>query len=280
MSVVVVTDSSAVVPRTWTSGLPLHVVPLEIAWPDGTLGPGDAPYAAVAARLDGSVEPPRTGSPSPGSYQTLFADLLSDADAVLVICPPAELSNTMGSAMLAARENTDDRVRVLDARTAAAGQGIVAIEAARFARTGADLDTVTSRARIVAERMQVWATLAQLGFLRRSGRIPAVAAIGANALRIHPIIRYAGSKPAAVGASRDTRAATNRLFRAWSDSRIDGSPLHAIAFHSARPDDAADLVARIVGHVPAAEVTSVEVTASLASHVGPGLLGLAWFWDG
>ncbi len=288
MSVVVVTDSSAVVPRTWTDGLPLHVVPLEIAWPDGTLDAGDATYASVAARLRETGDPPRTGSPSPGSYQNLFTDLLAGADGVLVVCPAAELSNTLGSATLAARELGNERVRVIDARTAAAGQGIVAIEAARTAQAGGGIEDATTRALAVAERMQIWATLSQLRFLRRSGRLPAIAAIGAGALRLHPIVRYAGSSPAAVGIARSTQNATDRLFRAWRDS-IDGDapvhatcnvPLHALAFHSERSDDADDLVRRIAARVPGSEVASVEVTASLASHTGPGLLGLAWFWEG
>jgi DegV family protein with EDD domain len=283
MGVVVVTDSSAVVPRTWMDGLPLHVVPLEIAWPDGTLGAGDAPYASVAARLRDGGDPPRTGSPSPGSYQTLFGDLLVGAEAVLVICPAAELSNTLGSATLAARELGDARVHVLDARTAAAGQGMVAIEAARAALAGAGIEDVSARALAVTERMRIWATLSQLNFLRRSGRLPAIAAIGAGALRLHPIVRYAGSSPAAVGIARSPQTATDRLFRAWRDSIADGGPphgpLHALAFHSERTGDADDLVRRIGERVPGAEVASVEVTASLASHTGPGLLGLAWFWD-
>jgi DegV family protein with EDD domain len=279
MSVVVVTDSSAAVPLPWSEGLPLHVVPLEIAWPDGTLEAGDAPYAAVAERLRVGERPPTTGSPSPGSYQTLFDDLLLSADGVLVVCPAAELSNTVASAMLAARELASDRVRVLDARTAAAGQGMVAIEAARAALAGADLDAVSERALDVAKRIQVWATLSQLRFLRRSGRIPAIAAIGAGALRLHPIVRYAGSQPAPVGVSRDARAATDRLFRAWKNTIVHDASLHAVAFHSDRDGDAGDLVERIGDRVPGAEVASVEVTASLASHTGPGLLGLAWFWE-
>jgi DegV family protein with EDD domain len=279
VSVVVVTDSSAVVPRTWLDGLPVHVVPLEIAWPDGTLDAGDASYASIAARLRDGRDPPRTGSPSPGSYQMLFTDLLAGADGVLVVCPAAELSNTLGSATLAAREFGDARVHVLDARTAAAGQGMVAIEAARAALAGADVDEVSARALAVSERIHVWATLSQLTFLRRSGRLPAIAAIGAGALRLHPIVRYAGSSPAAVGIARSTQTATERLFRAWRESIVEGAPLHALAFHSDRTGDADELVRRIGERVPGAEVAGVEVTASLASHTGPGLLGLAWFWD-
>jgi fatty acid kinase fatty acid binding subunit len=280
MKVVVVTDSSAAAPPAWTSGLPLHVVPFEIAWPDGSLDAGDMPYAAIAERLASSSAPPKTGSPSPGSYESLFAELLAQADGVLVVCPSAELSTTVGSAMLAARQLGDDRVRVLDARTAAAGQGLVSIEAARTAAAGGDLDAVGDRALAVAGRVQVWATLSQLDFLRRSGRLPAIAAIGAGALRLQPIVRYAGSSPAPVGVARSPQRATERLYRAWERSVTSGGngALHAVAFHSARPDEAADLVHRILQRT-SGEAATVEVSASLASHTGPGLLGLAWFWD-
>jgi DegV family protein with EDD domain len=279
VSVVVVTDSSAVAPPGWIEGLPLHVVPLEIAWSDGTLEPGDTPYAAVSGRLSSAPIPPKTGSPSPGSYRELMADLLTTHDGVLVVCPATELSTTFTSATLGARQLADPRVRVLDGRTAASGQGLVSVEAARAARDGADLESVCGRALDVAARVQIWATLAQLEFLRRSGRLPAIAAIGAGALRLQPVVRYAGSSPTPVGVTRSGRRATDRLYRAWERSIVEGGTLHAVAFHSARKQDADDLVRRIAARGPEGESAVAEVTASLASHTGPGLLGLAWFWD-
>jgi hypothetical protein len=34
------------------------------------------------------------------------------------------------------------------------------------------------------------------------------------------------------------------------------------------------------GHrAPGAKIAAVEVSAGLAAHTGPGLLGLAWFWE-
>jgi fatty acid-binding protein DegV len=60
---------------------------------------------------------------------------------------------------------------------------------------------------------------------------------------------------------------------------VEGGTLHAVAFHSARKQDADDLVRRIAARGPEGESAVAEVTASLASHTGPGLLGLAWFWD-
>lgn len=278
MSVAVITDPSAVMPRAWLAELPLSVVPLEIAWPDGSRDPGDLPYAAIAERLAASPTPPTTGAPAPGLYAELIGRALQDHDGVLVVCPSAELSTTFQSAMIGAREVSDERVRVLDSKTAAAGQGLVAAEAALASVRGAAIDDVCTRAVDVAGKIQIWATLARLDMLRRSGRVPAVAAMGAGALGLQPVVRYAGASPAPVGVVRSTTRGADRLFRAWERS-IGPGPCRAVIFHAARDHDAARLRDSIGRRTPEAAVEVVEVTASLASHTGPGLLGLAWFWD-
>ena len=279
MSICVVTDSSAVMPRSWSQTLPLRIVPIEVAWGDGSLTPGDEPYSDVAERLSTEAVPPKTGAPSPGLYGDLLRELFASHDGVLIVCPSAELSTTYASATLAARAVGDGRVRVLDSKTAAGGHGMVAAEAAKAAALGNTLDAACERAVHVASRVHVWATLAQLEFLRRSGRLPAIAAIGAGAFGLQPIVRYAGSSPAPAGVVRSTVRAAERLFRAWERSIEPAGSLHALAFHSARSDEARTLCDRIVQCVPGAEVDAVEVTASLAAHTGPGLLGLSWFWD-
>jgi len=279
MSVRIVTDSSAVIPGDWLREIPLHVVPLQIAWADGQVSDHDAPYAELAERLTRGERPPTTAAPSPGAYEELYRELLATDDAVLVVCPPSELSTTYGSAVLAARSVGEHRVRVLDARTAAAGQGIVAVEAARAAADGADLEGALARALEVASRVQIWATLSQLQFLRRSGRVPAVAAIGAGALGLQPIVRYTNGSPAPVGVTRSGRRGAERVFRAWQKTFVPDHALSVVAFHSDRSEEAENLSRRVLERVPEAEAAVVEVAASLGSHTGPGLLGLAWLWD-
>jgi DegV family protein with EDD domain len=278
VNVRVITDSSAVMPRAWAQSSGVHILPLQMAWEDGEVVEGDLDFAELTARLDRGRPPPKTAAPSPGQYQELYQQLLAANDGLLVICPPAELSMTFNSATLAARD-FEDRVRVLDARTAAGGQGLVAIEAARSAAEGDSLDAVLARAESVAARVQIWATLSQLEYLRRSGRVPAIAAIGAEALRLQPIVRYSGGSPSLAGVTRNAMRGTERVFSAWERSRDRGTQLHLLAFHSARATEAEDLQRRVLERVPQAETEVVEVPASMGAHTGPGLLGLAWFWD-
>lgn len=276
MTVAVLTDPSAVVPSL--GALPVTRVPIEIAWADGHLEAGDQPYSAIADRLRSEAQAPTTGAPSPGTFAQLIGDLLATNDGVLVICPPKDLSTTINSAVIAAREFDAGRVDVMDANTAAGGQGLVVAEAAAAAAAGLSLVEVRARADAVSERVKVWATLAQMAYMKRSGRLPSIAAIGADALKIQPLVRYTGSSPAPVGVVRSTERATEKILGAWERTIVD-APLRALAFHSDRADDAAVMGAEIARRIPDADVEAVEVTAALASHTGPGLLGLAWFWD-
>jgi DegV family protein with EDD domain len=275
----VVTDSSAVVPRAWVDSFRLHMIPLQIAWADGTVMDHDPPYSEVVDELS-RRPPPLTAAPSPGIFAETFEQLLAEDDAILVVTPPTEFSTTFQSATLAARNVEGERIRVLDGRTAAAGQGIVAAEAARAATSEATLDQVCDRALAVASRVEIWATLTSLDRLRRSGRVPSIAAVGAGALHLQPIVRYAGGNPSPVAVTRNARRATDRILRAWESSipSADRS-LRALAFHCARGEEADALHDRVRARVPGAEAQVVEVPASLAAHTGPGLLGLAWHWD-
>lgn len=279
MTVRIVTDSSAVVPAEWRESVPLHVVSLQLAWENGEVSEGDAPYAELVARLKHGERPPKTAAPSPGAYEELFGELLASDDHVLVVCPASELSVTYGNAVLAARSVGEDRVYVLDAKTAAAGQGLVAVEAARTAASRGDIERVLAHALDVATHVQIWATLQQLDFLRRSGRLPAIAAVGAGALGLQPIVRYGGGSPTPVGVTRSARRGADRLFRAWQRSIRAGAKVTVVAFHSARGEEASDLERRILDRAPESETAVCEVAASLASHTGPGLLGLAWHWQ-
>ncbi len=274
----VITDTSAVMPRAWAESSGVHILPLQMAWEDGEVVEGDLEFAELTAQLQLGRPPPKTAAPSPGQYQELYERLLASNDALLVISPPTELSMTYSSATLAARDFSD-RVRVFDARTAAGGQGLVAVEAARDAADGNDLGAVLARAQLVASKMQIWATLEQLDYLRRSGRVPAIAAIGAEALRLQPIVRYSGGSPSLAGVTRNSARGAERLFSAWERSRDRGTQLHLIAFHSARGTEANELRRRVLERVQGAETEVVEVPASMGAHTGPGLLGLAWFWD-
>lgn len=280
MPVRVVTDSSAVLPPAWIDRYAVEIVPLTITWDGEPLCNGDLSYERFAERIASAEDPPTTAAPSPGAFQEAYERLLDDAEGIVVLTPASEVTAVHQNASLAARLTDEDRIVVVDTGTAAAGQGLATAEAARAASDGSTLDEVAERGRFVAGRVGLWATLERLDYLERSGRVPGIAAKASGALDIHPIFRFSGGSPAPSGAARGAARAVDRVFRAFTDSApTDAGRPHVLAFHSSRPDDAEDLRGRVLEAHPGAEADTVQITAAMAAHIGPGMVGLAWWWE-
>lgn len=278
MTVRIVTDSSAVLPKAWLERYRIEVVPLTISFNGESFSNGDMPYEEFARRLEETDIAPTTSAPSPGEYERAYERLLAEADALVVITPPAGLSATHRNATLAAQVVGSERVAVLDSRSAAAGEGLVALEAARAADEGADLESVVRRADAVAGRVLVYATLERLEYLKRSGRVPSVAAFATEALHLHPMFKFADGSPSPAGVVRGARRAKDKLLDAWSGSLPEApGRTHTLVFHSSRADEAEALRQELLERDPAAETDVVQITAAMAAHIGPGMLGLAWW---
>lgn len=278
MAIRVLTDSSAVLPPDQRKRYGVEIVPLTITWGEESFDNGDLPYEEFERRVASSGQAPTTSAPSPGAYEQAYARLLAGADGLLVVTPPAEVSATHHNAALAAGLSDTGAVRVVDSRSAAGGQGLVVLEAAKAAAAGAALDGVEARAQEVAKRVALWATLERLDYLKRSGRVPAVAAFANDALNLHPVFRFVDGSPQPAGVTRGGRRAAVKLLDAWARSTPEApGRTSALVFHSSRAAEAAELRDRIVERDPQAETAVVAITAAMAAHIGPGMLGLAWF---
>ena len=92
-------------------------------------------------------------------------------DAAVVVTPAIEFATMYRNAALAAELATRPTV-TLDARTAAAGQALVVLAGARAAARGASLDEVVRVIEDASRRVELVASLATLGPIRRSGPLP------------------------------------------------------------------------------------------------------------
>src|SRR6266545_878589 len=116
MTVGIVTDSAATLP------------------PELASGDRRVPLQEVLRHLDDGV---RTSSPSPGRFSSAIA-AAEDGGGVLVLTVARSMSGTFQVASLAARR-AGGPTEVLDTGTAAGGEGLVVLAAARAARAGRPL---------------------------------------------------------------------------------------------------------------------------------------------
>jgi DegV family protein with EDD domain len=170
-------------------------------------------------------------------------------------------------------------IEVVESTTAAAGQGLVAMAAAREAALGKSLEEVRTIACNIMSRTNIFAMLDTLHYLARSGRVPQAAALVNSILSIKPIFTLNHSDAHTVAIPRTTKGAINRIIKLM-DSHIDKElPLHVAVMHADAPQNAVNLKKRISSQFNCIEIFITEFTPVMGVHTGPGLFGVAYYCD-
>jgi fatty acid-binding protein DegV len=94
--------------------------------------------------------------------------------------------------------------------------------------------------------------------------------------------RHGVARPLRPAVSRD--AALGRIIGHWRRSRNAASPddrLHIAALHADAEPDAEGLLKRVRDEldIPAETELVLEFSEVMIAHTGPGLVGLAWWWQ-
>jgi len=275
--VAIVTDSAACLPAELVREYGIHIVPFGLIFGEQVLRDGvDITPDQFYRRLAQARELPKTSQPAVGDFLRVYEPLSREARAILSIHIPREMSGAVSTARAAARMVEGVPIYVMDSRTAVTAQGFIVLEAARMAATGADLEQVVARAQEMISRVHLLATLETLDYLRRSGRVPAVAALLGSALQIHPIFSFRDGRADVLARVRTKARAVEWMLAAMRE-KVGARPVHAAVFHASAPEEAEALREEVAAHCHCVELYVTEFTPVMGAHTGPGLLGLA-FW--
>jgi DegV family protein with EDD domain len=273
VTVAVVTDSAAALPRALQSELDVTVVPIlltidgeEVA--DDALDPADLLTAGTLS----------TAAPGPGAFARAVRER-QGPDGVLVVTLSSRLSGCHQAAVLGAREVEGPTI-VVDTANAAGGQALAVHAAVSAARRGASLSEVAAAARRVAARVRLMGVLGSLDQLVRSGRIPAVAGRAGDRLGVRPLFDVHDGRIRRLLPSRSTSGAHRRILEQWRQSRPpEVRALHVAAVHAGAPDDARSLLVAVADEREPATAFIGGFGGALVAAAGVGVSGLAWWWE-
>lgn len=271
MTVTVVTDSAAALPRELAEQHGVRVVPLALHIGEDRYRDDEIALDEMVARFD---EPISTSAPSPGEYLAVLEPACA-AGSALVLTISARMSTAHQAAVLAARE-LGDRVSVVDTGTAAGAQALVVLAAARVAATGAALGHVEAVARDVASRVRLVATVGDLERLAKSGRVPEAARWLGDRLGVQPLFEFGEGSVRPLRPAFSRTVALDRIVQRCATRGAASGALHVVVLH-ALDTDAADMLAARVAPLRPASCFVAPFSPVMVAHTGRGLAGLAWW---
>jgi len=274
MGVKVVTDSGCDLPQELEEeikGLGVKIVPFYFHF--GLEGCRDKtmPMEEFLARAERTW--PTTAAPSAGAFIEAFRECTETGDQVVCIPVTSKHSFTYSSAVLASKEFSPGQVEVVDSLSLSLGQGLLVLAAARAADEGRSLEEVVEVIKDLQKRLHLFITLDTVKYLVLGGRASRLEGTLGGLLGIRPLLSVQDGELTVLEKPRGRRVAKRGLVKLAKGY----FPAETVGIvHITCEEEANELAEEISSQTgfPKEEILCVETGMALATHGGPGALGI------
>lgn len=276
--IVVMTDSSAYIPREALGDFSIPVIPLWLLWDDERFRDGvDIDPPTFYRRLRESKTFPTTSQPSAGEFESFFRQVGAAADAIVAVFLSSKLSGTIPNAQAAQAQVPELNIRIVDSLSTSMGLALSVLAAARAAATGKSLDEVVTAAEEMRDRTHLLFTVDTLEYLHRGGRIGGAKRLMGTALNIKPLLHLEDGRIEPLAQVRTKRKAVAQML-AVVEERLGGKRMaEAGVLDVDSPEEGDALAEQVKERFGISTVYRTTVSPAIGTHAGPGTVGIGFY---
>ncbi|AWB91759.1 DegV family protein [Aeromicrobium chenweiae] len=273
--IAIVTDSTSSLSREDAERERITVVPLQVIIGADVYTEGEDVTSEMIADALGSFVPVSTSRPTPDHFLEVYERLAAEgAEAIVSIHLSAQMSGTLDSAVLAAKQSSVP-VTCIDSTQVGIATGFAAGRAAQARDAGADAAGVADAARRAGESSTALLYVDTLEYLRRGGRVGAAAALIGSALAVKPILTIADGLVVPLERVRTQTKALARLETlAVESAQACENGFDIGVQHLAGLPAATAVAGRLAEKLGRESIPVDEVGAAIGAHVGPGMISV------
>lgn len=219
---------------------------------------------------------PKTSAVNVSEYIDHFRPWVEDGYEVIHVNLGHALSSSYQNCCIAAEEL--GHVHVVDSCNLSTGTGLIVVAAGKMIQEGLDAETIAERLQSRTHKCHASFVLDTLTFLHAGGRCSAVAALGANMLKLKPCIQV-NNADGSMGLGKKYRGALDKaLIKYVKDELSRYSDINTdllFITHSGIPQEYIDQVRETIdGIIQFKEIHVTKASCTISCHCGPNTLGI------
>ena len=219
---------------------------------------------------------PKTSAVNIADMTDFFKPLVEEGYAIVHFALSSSMSSTYQNSLLAAEEFED--VYVIDSKNLSTGEGLLVLKAAEMAEAGMDAKSIYEEISDLVPKVDASFVIDNLEYLHKGGRCSALAALGANLLKLKPCIEV---KDGSMGVGKKYRGKYIDTLKTYVQERLtDYSDIdlsRVFVTHAGCDEEVVNAVVDEVKKIaPFAELLVTRAGCTISSHCGANTLGVLY----
>ena len=275
----IIIDSAGDISKSEAESLGIEILPMIISFGDEDYYDGENLTATeFYEKLASSSVVPKTAQVNPFRWEEAFARFTENGDEVLAITISSKLSGTYQSACQAS-EKFNGKVRVVDSLNACAGERLLCEYAISLAKEGLSLNEIADKLEENKGRIRVLAVIGTLEYLKKGGRISAVAAFAGEILSLKPLIAVIDGEVKVTGKAMGFRKGLALLNKQIDETKGVDFSMPISAIYSGETENLEKFIqtSQRIWEGVDGEIPKSHLGATVGTHIGPGVAGIAFF---
>lgn len=224
---------------------------------------------------------PTTSQINVSSFLEKYEKLYDEGKSIIYIGFTSGMSGTINNATLAKNmfieEHDDADITIIDTLSASVGLGILVVEALDMLRNGKSKEEIVNWIENNKMKSNHWFAVNDLMHLKNGGRIPPAIAVLGTVLSVKPVLIVdengkLGSYTNVRGRKKSLKFLVNKLFEHMGNE----SDTTIMIGHANCYEDALKIQDMILSECKPKKIIVSEISATIATHVGPGMIALAF----
>lgn len=281
---VITTDSNSDVLPEFVKANQLTIIPQYYAFGDTVYGDelNMEPHDFYETMRNGEL--PKSMANNPAVIREKFERILKEGKNILHIAFSSALSGSCGTVIMISNElmeqYPDRKILVFDSLNASLGEGVSVYRAIELQKSGKSMEEVYDILMEERNHVNVSFTVDNLNHLQRGGRVSKTTAVVGSLVNIKPILTVTASgELKADGTVRGRKKSLKTLvtrMEASLDLNSYGKDRMVAVIHGDCLEDARS-VADMVKSLGFTNVVINDVSPSIGTHAGPGVVGLVFY---